>query len=182
MLGPGACSGTNHNAPFCSKQWYKSNKRVDKGSKTRLNEASSAEQCVAGWLHVSSSVLQWCVAMACCSSVLQQCVAVTVLQSLCCSSVYHTLDTKYWVDMSSRVLQWCVAVSVLQSVYCGQCAAVSVLQQYVAVCVLQSVCCRSVLQQIVAVRALQQCVPYTVDTTYVFDMPYICCSNVLQSV
>ena len=42
LLGPGAYSCTNQNAPFCSREWYKSNKRVDTGSKTRLREASGA--------------------------------------------------------------------------------------------------------------------------------------------
>ena len=27
LLGPGACSGTNQKGPFCSRYWYKSNKR-----------------------------------------------------------------------------------------------------------------------------------------------------------
>jgi len=42
LLGPGACSGTNQKYPFCSRQWYKSNKRGVQGSNTRLQEAFGA--------------------------------------------------------------------------------------------------------------------------------------------
>jgi len=31
LLGPGVCSGTNQNAPFCSREWYKINKRWTRG-------------------------------------------------------------------------------------------------------------------------------------------------------
>jgi len=47
LLGPGARSGTNQNAPFCSRWWHKSNKIVDTGSKTLLQEASGAVH--VGW-------------------------------------------------------------------------------------------------------------------------------------
>jgi len=43
LLGPGARSGTNQNAPICSRWWRKSNKIVDTGSKTCTQQASGAE-------------------------------------------------------------------------------------------------------------------------------------------
>jgi len=42
LLGHWVFSGTNRNAPFCSREWYKSKKRMDSGSKPRLQEASGA--------------------------------------------------------------------------------------------------------------------------------------------